>query len=68
MIVRDQVRQLLSRLSDREREVVLSHYGISPDGSAGSEPATFEQVGQRFGLSKQRVRQIERTALAKLRV
>jgi RNA polymerase primary sigma factor len=67
MVTRDHVRQLLSRLNDRERSVLLAHYGISHDENATSEPATYEQVGQRLGLSKQRVRQIEQTALAKLR-
>ena len=66
MITRDQVRQLLSRLNDRERDVLLAHYGISPDGAA-LEPATYEQVAHRLGLSRQRVRQIEQTALTKLR-
>ena len=58
---RDQLRQLLSRLSDRERNILLAHYGL------GEESATYEQVGQRLGLSKQRVRQVEKLALAKLR-
>ena len=69
---RDELRQLLSRLSDRERTVLLAHYGISggiggDDPSPGNPPATYEQVGERLGLSKQRVRQIEQTAIAKLR-
>ena len=51
MITRDQVRQLLSRLNDRERDVVLAHYGISTDGNSRLEPATYEQVGERLGLS-----------------
>ena len=68
MITRDQVHQLLTNLNDRERDVLLAHYGICPDGSSRLEPATYEQVGERFGLSKQRVRQIEQTALAKLRI
>src|SRR5581483_9831581 len=45
MITRDHVRQLLSRLNDRERDVLLAHYGISNDGSRSLEPATYEQVG-----------------------
>ena len=52
---REEVRQLLGRLTDRERSVVLAHYGL--DGY--DEPATYEQVGRRMGLSRQQVRQIE---------
>ena len=43
--------------------MLLAHYGLGGDAAA----ATYEQVGQRLGLSKQRVRQIEQSALAKLR-
>jgi RNA polymerase sigma factor (sigma-70 family) len=60
---REQVRDLLARLDDRERAVVLAHYGL--DDSA--IPLTLDEVGQRLGLSKQRVRQIEKSAIAKLR-
>jgi RNA polymerase primary sigma factor len=60
---REQVGQLLSRLDDRERDVLLAHYGLGDRRS----PATFDEVGTRLGLSKQRVRQIEKLALAKLR-
>jgi RNA polymerase sigma factor (sigma-70 family) len=61
---REHVAHLLSRLDDRERTVVLAHYGL---GGNADGPATYEQVGERLGLSKQRVRQIEQSALAKLR-
>ena len=74
LLAREEVRQLLARLDDRERAVVLAHYGIeSPNGSAATAPgdrrapATYEQVGRLLGLTKQRVRQIEQSALAKLR-
>ena len=63
MVAREEVRQLLSRLDDRERSVVLAHYGL--EGRTG--PATYEQVGRLLGMTKQRVRQIEQSALAKLR-
>jgi RNA polymerase sigma factor (sigma-70 family) len=63
LIHRDEVRQLLARLDDREREVLLAHYGLEGDAT----PETYEEVGQRLGLTKQRVRQIEQGALAKLR-
>jgi RNA polymerase sigma factor (sigma-70 family) len=60
---RDELRQMLGRLDDREREVLSAHYGLNDS----SDAATFEQVGERLGISKQRVRQIEQKALAKLR-
>ena len=59
---KDHVQTLLNRLSDRERQVLQAHYGLGSDSSA-----TYEQVGERMGLTKQRVRQIEQIALAKLR-
>ena len=61
---REHVRHLLSRLDDRERTVLLAHYGL---GGPEAVSETYEQVGERLGLSKQRVRQIEQSALAKLR-
>jgi RNA polymerase sigma factor (sigma-70 family) len=62
MLCRDEVSRLLSQLEQRERDVIRAHYGLN-EGC----PATYEQVGSRMGLSKQRVRQIEQLALAKLR-
>lgn len=72
---RDQLRALLKSLTDRERKVLLAHYGVDLDDpaarrtriAADDAPATYEQVAASLGLSKQRVRQIERAALAKLR-
>src|SRR5258706_829087 len=63
LMERDQVKQLLSRLSERERDVLAAHFGLGGQ----EEEATYAQVGERLGLSKERVRQIERGALAKLR-
>ncbi len=58
---RDHVLHLLGRLDDRGRQVLRARYGL------GAAPASCEQVGRRLGLSEQRVRQIERAALATLR-
>jgi RNA polymerase sigma factor (sigma-70 family) len=63
LLAREEVGQLLSRLDDQERNVLLAHYGL--EGRA--EPATYEQVGRLLGMTKQRVRQIEQSALVKLR-
>ena len=64
---REQVRELIaesmSELTDREREIVTGHFGLSNQGGA----MTLEQLGKRFGVTKERVRQIEQRALAHLR-
>jgi RNA polymerase sigma factor (sigma-70 family) len=62
LLDREQVQQLLSQLETRERDVILAHYGLKE-----GQPSTYQQLGDRMGLSKQRVRQIEQAALAKLR-
>jgi RNA polymerase sigma factor (sigma-70 family) len=56
-----QLRALLSRLTDRERDVVNARFGFdAPVEKLG-------EVGERLGVSAERVRQIEERALAKLR-
>ena len=59
---REHVGVLLSQLSESERRVLSAHYGLGRDSAV-----TFEEVGERLGISKHRVRQIEKSALAKLR-
>ena len=53
---REELGHLLSRLDDRERDVVLAHYGIDDGlGDATSDrdtPATYEQVARRLGLDQ----------------
>jgi len=57
----EQLRALLSRLTEREREVVRARFGFDAPTEKLSE------VGERLGVSAERVRQIEERALAKLR-
>jgi RNA polymerase sigma factor (sigma-70 family) len=57
----EQLRALLSRLTEREREVVEARFGFDVPSEKLSE------VGERLGISAERVRQIEERALAKLR-
>jgi len=53
--------QSLASLSFRERRVLELRYGL--DGQA---PATLEEVGKVFGVTRERIRQIEKTSLRKL--
>jgi RNA polymerase primary sigma factor len=57
----EEVRHLAKLLSDRERDVLFSHYGI------GRPAVTMREIGERLGISAERVRQIEQWALQKLR-
>jgi len=61
--VRHLVGKGLALLTAREREVVVRHYGLGKQHG----PMTLDQIGRIFGVTKERVRQIERKALAKLR-
>lgn len=54
---------ILDQLDDREKNIILYRYGLIK----GSEPQTLEQVGTRFGVTKERIRQLEARALKKAR-
>jgi RNA polymerase sigma factor (sigma-70 family) len=60
-IAGEQLKALLSRLTDREREVVYARFGFE------GESERLVDIGERLGISAERVRQIEQRALAKLR-
>lgn len=62
--VRELIRSGLTALSAREREVVTEHYGLF---KSEGQPVTLEELGRRYGVTKERVRQIEKRAMAKLR-
>ena len=61
-MLKEQVRNVLTSLNDREREVLEMRFGFR-DGKTH----TLEEVGQQFGVTRERVRQIEAKALRKLR-
>ncbi len=58
----EQIMSALDELSDREKEVVRLRFGLD-----GNQPQTLEEVGNRFGVTRERIRQIEAKTLAKLR-
>ena len=60
-IQRELVRELLEELEPRERKVIESRHGL-----AGA-PKTLEEIGRTLGVSRERVRQIERNAMGELR-
>ncbi|GGC59907.1 sigma-70 family RNA polymerase sigma factor [Hoyosella rhizosphaerae] len=62
ILLHSDIRTVLSTLDDRERNVILLRYGLD-DG----QPRTLDQIGKQFGLSRERVRQIEREVMTKLR-
>lgn len=54
---------ILEQLDDREKDIILFRFGLNQ----GTEPQTLAQVGCRFGVTKERIRQLESRALGKLR-
>jgi len=61
-MLRECIEQVLSTLSPREARVLRLRFGLDNDG-----PYTLEEVGQKFGLTRERIRQIEGKALRRLR-
>jgi RNA polymerase primary sigma factor len=62
---RDELRQLselLDRIDEREARILKLRYGLD-----GEDPMTLKEIGERIGLTRERVRQIEHEALSKLR-
>src|ERR1700754_4576156 len=62
-LLHDDRRRVLATLEEREQQVIRMRYGLD-DG----QPRTLDQIGRRFGLSRERVREIEREVMAKLRI
>ena len=58
---REDVEKALSSLPKRERQVIEMRFGLN-----GKKPRTLEEVGQAFGVTRERIRQIENTTLKRL--
>jgi len=56
------LRELLARLDEREAKILTRRFGLD-----GNPPQTLEEVGEQFGVTRERVRQIQNIALRKLR-
>ncbi len=60
--LKDDVRRLLSTLSKREREIIELRYGLE-----GQIPMSLKEIGELYNLTKERIRQIEKRALDRLK-
>lgn len=61
-LLKEQVAIILSALSEREQKIIKMRFGVG-----GGRPHTLEEVGAEFSVTRERIRQIEAKALAKLR-
>jgi RNA polymerase primary sigma factor len=60
--MQEEVADLLRVLDERERKIIMSRFGLD-----GGNARTLEEVGERFGVTRERIRQLQNIALAKLR-
>src|ERR1700736_3698289 len=60
--LRDGIGGLLELLNDRERKIILQRFGLD-----GGKPKTLEEVGKGFRVTRERIRQLQQFALAKMR-
>jgi RNA polymerase primary sigma factor len=64
----EQTRNLLESLPKKERAILCRRFGIPEDGSDGErEPMTLQEIGEELHLSRERVRQIEAQAIARIK-
>jgi RNA polymerase primary sigma factor len=61
-LLQDQLQSVLATLSEREASIVRLRFGL-----ADGQPRTLEEIGQVHGVTRERIRQIETTTMAKLR-
>lgn len=60
--LRAEVSDLLAVLDEREKKIIFSRFGLD-----GGRPKTLEEVGKKFGVTRERIRQLQNIALSKLR-
>jgi RNA polymerase primary sigma factor len=60
--LRGEVDGLIAELDDREKKIISQRFGLD-----GGQPKTLEDVGKNFGVTRERIRQLQNIALAKLR-
>lgn len=63
MLKNERIEKLLERLDEREKRILTLRFGLGKE-----DPHTLEEVAQEFGITRERVRQIEASALKKIRL
>jgi RNA polymerase primary sigma factor len=61
--IKTEIETVLSKLDDREKQIIEAYFGINTE----CEPMTLEAIGEKFSLTKERIRQIKEKAIRKLR-
>jgi len=61
-MLQEQLQEVLNLLGSRERKILKLRFGLY-----NNHPKTLEEVGREFGITRERIRQIEKKALGKLR-
>ena len=59
----DDVRRILDQLNQKEKDVLILRYGLDDNG----QKKTLDEIGNRYGVSRERIRQIETRAISKLK-
>ena len=59
----EDIRRILNQLSQKERDVLILRYGLDNNGAK----KTLDEIGSQYGVSRERIRQIENRAIAKLK-
>ncbi|MBV8223698.1 MAG: RNA polymerase sigma factor RpoD/SigA [Verrucomicrobia bacterium] len=59
----DQMNDLFTPLDERERKIIVKRFGLD-----GGKPKTLAEVGKQFGVTRERIRQLQNLALAKMRL
>ncbi len=60
--LKDEISDLINVLDEREKKIIFSRFGLD-----GGKPKTLEEVGRKFGVTRERIRQLQNIALSKLR-
>ena len=59
----EEITKMLEKLSPKEKDVLIKRYGLDNNG----EKKTLDEVGNEYGVSRERIRQIENRAISKLK-